>query len=376
VPFQFFERNAPPVFDSDSALVTFLLQSQPGLVFIKDEMSRLVYANEAFLGIYAPEQRGGIIGTTTVESFTAEEAALFLSEDRRAFREGHSEMVEEVTDWTGRKISLLSRKVAVTMANGEKRLVCFSTDITELAARERRLVRLNAQLKVYSHSVAHDLKNPIAAIIAGLNLIERDSGSVLKERSAMVLESLRASATGLAGFVSSLLKAAAAETQELAFERYDLNLLLEEVRFNLSALIEGADAELHVTRLPILLIEPNLLRQLFQNLIENSVKHAGADRLVVTIHYKEAAGEHVFYVGDNGTGIPPEKKDLVFSQFYKGENSDGIGLGLATCQRIAHLHDGVLELHDKIEQGCCMVLRLPKDDPATRSKLFAPALLD
>lgn len=192
----------------------------------------------------------------------------------------------------------------------------------------------------------------------------------------MVLNLLRASATGLAGFVSSLLKAAAVETQELAFERYDLNLLLEEVRFNLSALIESSDAELHVTRLPILLIEPNLLRQLFQNLIENSIKHAGADRLVVTIHYKQADGEHVFYVGDNGTGIPPEKKDLVFSQFYKGESSDGIGLGLATCQRIAHLHDGVLELHDKMEQGCCMVLRLPKDDPVTRSKVFAPTLLD
>lgn len=125
MPFQFFERNAPSVFDSDSALVTYLLQSQPGLVFIKDEKSRLIYANEAFLSIYAPEQRAGIIGTTTVESFTPEEAALFLSEDRRAFREGHSEMVEEVTDWTGRKISLLSRKVAVTLANGEKAGVFF-----------------------------------------------------------------------------------------------------------------------------------------------------------------------------------------------------------------------------------------------------------
>lgn len=100
MPFQFFERNAPSFFDNDANLVAHMLQSQPGLVFIKDENSRLVYANEAFLGIYAPEQRESVIGTTTVESFTSEEASLFLSEDRRAFREGHSEMVEEVTDWT------------------------------------------------------------------------------------------------------------------------------------------------------------------------------------------------------------------------------------------------------------------------------------
>lgn len=52
-----------------------------------------------------------------------------------------------------------------------------------------------------------------------------------------------------------------------------LNILLEEVRFNLSAAIEAADMDHHTARLPVATVEPNLLRQLFQNLIENSIKH-------------------------------------------------------------------------------------------------------
>ena len=242
--------------------------------------------------------------------------------------------------------------------SGARRLVCISTNITALAARERRLVRLNAKLKVYSHSIAHDLRNPIATMISGLNLIRRDKATVLSERSEKIIEALKDSSTGLSGYISSMLTAAAEETSATDFQQYDLNILLEEVRFNLTVAIEQSGLRLNVTRLPIALVEPNLLRQLFQNLIENSIKHAGVERPVVTIHHKEEDGEHVFYVGDNGKGIPEDKKELVFSQFFKGGSQDGLGLGLTICQRIANLHDGFIEIHDRAERGCCMVVRI------------------
>ncbi|WP_277619347.1 sensor histidine kinase [Aurantiacibacter luteus] len=337
-----------------------MLENEPNLVFVKNELGEIVWANQAFKAIYAPDERDNMIGSTTVESFSEEEADLFLSEDRRAMREGRTEIVEEVVDWTGRKITLLTRKLAIELANGQKRLIGISTDITDLAARERRLVQLNAQLKVYSHSVAHDLKNPIASIISAVNIIKRDQSTTLGERGKMVLEALRESATGLSNSITAMLKAAANEAENLSFTSYDLNILLEEVRFNLSAAIETAEMDLHVARLPTATVEPNLLRQLFQNLIENSIKHAAAARLVVTIHYSLIDDEHVFYVGDNGTGIPENKREQVFRQFFKGGGSDdGLGLGLTICQRIAHLHDGVIEIHDKVERGCCMVLRIP-----------------
>lgn len=116
---------------------------------------------------------------------------------------------------------MLTRKLAVDLANGEKRLIGISTHITDLAARERRLVQLNAQLKVYSHSVAHDLKNPIASNISGTKIIERDKATTLGERGRMVLNALRDSAIGLSNSITAMLKAAANEAHDLSFAPYD-----------------------------------------------------------------------------------------------------------------------------------------------------------
>ena len=357
MPFSHLDGQPVPVLP-DEGLLAFIVDSGPNLIFIKDEESRILYANQAFLAIYPPDERDGVIGSTTVENFTEEEADLFLSEDRRAFTEGQSEIVEEISDWKAQRVTLLSRKKVYRTESGERRLVCISTNITALAARERRLVRLNAKLKVYSHTIAHDLRNPIASFISGLNIIRRDKASSWSERSEKIMDALKDSATGLSGYIASMLTAAAEETSANDFQQYDLNILLEEVRFNLTTAIEQSNLSLNVTRLPVALVEPNLLRQLFQNLVENAIKHSGVERPVVTIHHKEQDGEHVFYVGDNGKGIPEGKKDLVFSQFFKGGSQDGLGLGLTICQRIANLHDGFIEIHDRVERGCCMVVRI------------------
>ena len=359
MPFSHLKGVDAPTFADTDELLAFVLDNGPNLVFIKDEDSKLVYANAAFLGLYAPDQRADVIGSTTVESFEPEEAELFLSEDRRALREGFSEIVEEITDWKAERHTFLTRKMVFHTADGAKRLVCIATDISELAARERRVVRLNAQLKLYSHSIAHDLKNPVASFVSGLNILERDKATQLSDRGEMVISALRDSANGMAGMITSTLRAASSEGEDLNFQKYDLNLLLEEVRFNLSTAMEDANLSLHITRLPEATVEANLFRQLFQNLIENSIRHAGAKRPIVTIHHQEKDGEHLFFVGDNGRGIPQELRSQIFNQFFKGDDAGKLGLGLTICQRIANLHDGYIEVHDKVEEGCCMLVRIP-----------------
>ena len=360
MPFAHLDDSAPLVLPDDEGLLEFILDYGPNLVFIKDEESRIVYANKAFLALYPPDRRDTIIGTTTVENFPPEEADLFLSEDRRALREGRTELVEDITDWKAQTHTLLTRKMVFQTPGGERRLVCISTNIDTLARRERRIVRLNAQLKVYAHTIAHDLKNPLASIVSGLRLLDRDGESSFGRRARSIIDALRESATGLASSVTAMLKAAAEETAKDDFKPSDLNILLEEVRFNLSAAIEGANLKMNVARLPTAKVEPNLIRQLFQNLIENTIKHSGVERPVITLHYKSEDDEHVFYFGDNGQGIPPEKRDLVFSQFFRDGSNDGLGLGLTICQRIVHLHDGYIEVHDRDEPGCCFVIRLPR----------------
>lgn len=353
------DHDGPLPFDGEN-LFEFILDYDPNLVFVKDEESRIVYANRAFRDIYAPSVRDSIIGSTTVESFSDEEVNLFLEEDRRAMEQGHSEIVEEIANWKGEQVTLLTRKFAIEKSDGKKLLVAIATDISTLSSREKRLVRLNAQLKVYSNSIAHDLKNPMASIMAGLSIIKRDKNNTLSDRSTAVLESIRDSAMGLSGYIGSMLKAAAAEARDLDFAKHDINLLMEEVRFNLSAAIEAADLTLSIARMPVSVVEPNLLRQLFQNLIENAIKHTNVEKPRVTIHYEEKDEDHVFFVSDNGQGIPDDRKEQVFNQFFRDGAQDGLGLGLTLCQRIAHLHDGYLEVRDTSSGGACFVLHIPQ----------------
>ena len=354
------KHDAPLPFDGEN-LFEFILDYDPNPVFVKDEKSRIVYANRAFLEIYPPESRDAVVGSTTVENFSEEEARLFLDEDRRAMEQGHSEIVEEILDWKGERRTLLTRKFSIVKPDGEKNLVAIATDISTLSSREKRLVRLNAQLKVYSHSIAHDLKNPMSSLMAGINIIKRDKNNTLSERSERVMGSIQDSTMGLSKYIGSMLKAAAQEARDLDFAKHDINLLMEEVRFNLSAAIEAADLTLIIARMPVSVVEPNLLRQLFQNLIENAIKHTKVDKPRVTIHYESEGDEHVFFVSDNGQGIPDDRKEQVFNQFYREGDAEGLGIGLTTCQRIAHLHDGYLEIRDTSSGGACFVLHIPQE---------------
>ena len=324
-----------------------VLDNSRNLIFVKDRDSRVVYANDAFLQVYSPEERDKVIGSTTVENFTEDEAAVFLDEDRRAFERGESEMVEEIIDWKGEKRCLSTRKIVYKDEGGRELLLAIATDISDLKDREHALTRANRQLRDYARSVAHDLRTPIAAVISGISIIERDPNSHLSERGEMVAKAMKDSAHGMSSHLTAMLDAAQSDSKGLRFKETDLNLLLEEVRFNLSALLVTKHAKLHAVRLPRAVVEPTLFRQLLQSLIENGVRHSKVDEPVVKLRFEEAGGELIFRFFDNGLGIPKEKRHLLMQPFTRGEAKDvgeGYGLGLMQCQRIAQLHEGYLEL--------------------------------
>ena len=327
-----------------------VLANSHNLIFVKDRDSRIVYANEAFLAVYSPEERDQVVGSTTVENFSESEAEVFLREDRRAFELGNSEMVEEIVDWKGDKRCLSTRKMVYKADDGRELLLAIATDISDLKSREHALTKANRQLRDYARSVAHDLRTPIAAVISGISIIERDPNSRLSERGAMVAKAIKDSAHGMSNHLTAMLDAAQSDGLGLTFVETDLNLLLEEVRFNLSALLTTRHARLQSSRLPTAVVEPTLFRQMMQSLIENGVRHSRVEEPVVTLRVKEEGGEFVFQFYDNGLGIPKEKRHLLMKPFTRGDDSEvgeGYGLGLMQCQRIAQLHEGYLELPER-----------------------------
>ena len=346
--------------------VQAVIDNSRNLIFVKDRDSRIVYANDAFLDVYSPQERERVIGSTTVESFSAEEAEVFLAEDRRAFELGTSEIVEDIVDWQGNKRCLSTRKTVYRTDDGRELLLAIATDISDLKDREHALTNANRQLRDYARSVAHDLRSPIAAIISGISIIERDPNTQLSDRGDKVAKAMKESAHGMSRHLTAMLDAAQSDSVGLSFKKTDLNLLLEEVRFNLSALFATKSANLHAERLPTAVVEPALFRQMMQSLIENGVRHSGVDEPKITLRVEKAGGEYIFSFFDNGAGIPKEKRHKLMQPFTRGDVQDvgeGYGLGLMQCQRIAQLHEGYLEIPDSEEGGsdATIVARISAD---------------
>src|SRR5690606_3678307 len=101
------------------------------------------YANKAFLELYAPDVRPHVVGLSSHVHFQTNEARVFNSEDHRAFEQGFAELVEEITDYTGRVRILHSRKVRYEGTDGKPLMLGVSLDISEQAEREKALARSN-----------------------------------------------------------------------------------------------------------------------------------------------------------------------------------------------------------------------------------------
>lgn len=118
--------------DSDPFL-ELILENIPNMVFVKDEDFRIVRANGNFLRVYPDDMRDGVIGTTTLEQYDAEEREAFLEQDKIAFARGFAETEESIDFPDGARRVLLTKKVRFEDANANKFVLGIGQDITELA---------------------------------------------------------------------------------------------------------------------------------------------------------------------------------------------------------------------------------------------------
>jgi|GEM_PF-3764909 len=338
-----------------------LLHHCPALIFVKDERYNIVYANDAFLNLYAPEQRADVVGAPSADHFVEMEAKVFNAEDQKAFDEGYSEIVEEITDWRGRQLIIHTRKIRFTDEAGNLRVLGISTDVTKQVAREKMLARSNIALENFAAMAAHDLRSPLASIQSSLELIERDPATRLSGTACKHIALITNCLGGLMDQVANLLSShKIEEKREDIREECDLPLLFEEVKFNLSKNIENTMAKVLSSELPRLSVNRSMFRQLLHNLIENSLKYRSREKPIVIVRHVLDHGEHCFSVEDNGIGIAPENRDSIFGLYSQlNLESEGAGIGLALCKKIVEMHEGRMWLDEGYKAGCRICFTIP-----------------
>jgi two-component system OmpR family sensor kinase len=213
------------------------------------------------------------------------------------------------------------------------------------------LARLNAALereRAFMADAAHELRTPLTALHLQMDMLARASGE--SERSA-AMERLSAGVQRAIRLVEQML-AMAREEPRTPRERVpvDLEALAREVVAELIPLADARRIDLGLSQTRSLTIpgDPEALRTLLRNLIDNAVRYTDeGGRVDVTLEESAGAAPRAqLTVTDSGPGIPPEERARVFDRFYRraGTAPPGSGLGLAIVKAIAHAHGAELTL--------------------------------
>ena len=104
---------------------------------------------------------------------------------------------------------------------------------------------------------------------------------------------------------------------------------------------------------------PERLRQVFSNLLDNAAKHGGSGKRIA-VHLSQQEGEYVITIRDFGPGIPEAELPYVKQKFYKGSSkARGSGIGLAVCDEIVQRHGGRLDIANAEGGGAVVTISLP-----------------
>ena len=224
----------------------------------------------------------------------------------------------------------------------------------------------NEKMKTeFISSVSHELRTPLTAISGwGETLLadpDRDQIQLHRGLRIILNESRR-----LSGMVEELLSFSKMEDGRftLQLEDVDLQAEFEDAVFTYRELFRQEGIELHyepgVEILPAISGDPERLKQVFCNVLDNASKHGGAGKRIDASMTREGSAQ-VIRVRDYGPGIPEAELPYVKQKFYKGSSkARGSGIGLAVCDEIVRLHGGVFEIANAEGGGAVATIRLPE----------------
>lgn len=243
--------------------------------------------------------------------------------------------------------------------------VLLHLNITGRKLVEERLESLHKEKTHWLAIAAHDLRNPVAAIMANAELLEQEFAGVSAERCEL-LKNISTSGEFLLKLLDDLLDLSAIESGAPGFrpERIDLRSVIEEsiALVQHTASRKGIRIETcYPEAIPLLNLDRVQMTQVLFNLLGNAIKFSPTDA-TLNIGIRLAAAKVVLQVQDNGPGIPPDGLESIFMPFYRlaqASSERGTGLGLAICRRIVERHGGRIWAENASVRGTVFRVSLP-----------------
>ncbi|MCE3282599.1 MAG: hypothetical protein K0Q66_1336 [Chitinophagaceae bacterium] len=244
-----------------------------------------------------------------------------------------------------------------------------------ISKKNLELEQSNANLEEFAYVASHDLQEPLRKISIFGDRVVLNHSDKLSEDGKLFLQKIIDSAKRMQGMINDLLSVSLISGDK-SFQPYRLDAVLNDVLLTLEFKIEAKKAIIKTTPLPVAPIIPSQIRQLFQNLISNSLKFIPEDRVPeISISSEPLKTNELNSLGltpgkqyikilfsDNGIGFENEFASKIFTIFQRLHGKfeyEGTGIGLAICKKIVENHGGVIFAEGRPGIGATFTVIIP-----------------
>ena len=286
--------------------------------------------------------------------------------------------VEDVTDFVKQK---QKPQPSVTENGMRARMEQMEAEIFrsshQIQSANERLREANEELESFSYSVSHDLRAPLRHIDGFVDRLGKIPSVLADEKGRRYLGIISQSARHMGNLIDDLLVFSRMGRVEMRSTRINLELMVNDVIAGMAEEIKQRDVAFNVHDLCAVQADPQMLHQVFANLIGNAVKYTRTrPRAEIEVTARETPGEYIVSVRDNGVGFDMEyahKLFGVFQRLHRAEDFEGTGIGLANVRRIIQRHGGRTWAEGKVDEGATMYFSLPKHPKTHESIETHPA---
>ncbi len=355
-----------------------------------DAAMRLSLADAAFIGLAENED---IRIIQALGHYPAEVVGELLPSDRgltaRAIKARQAERVLEVSDDPDYVAAVpgMAAQITAPLLSGEKLIGVltlqtsspqrFSEEIFEmvklLAARIAAAIdnayvyeerdRLVRDLEDFAHTVAHDLKNPLAVICGFAQLLREAYGELPDDQIRDILERMEKGAEKATAIINALLLLAGVRTLEtVEIDPLDMGAIVQEACTSLADVIKRCEAAISLPGAwPLAEGYRPWVEAIWVNYLSNAIKYGGSPPRIELGYDEPRGGKIRFWVRDNGRGLAEEDQDKLFRPFSRvGQHGvEGHGLGLSIVQRVVERLNGEVGVESEADQGSLFYFTLP-----------------